>query len=216
MSKFISEFDFAELIKEESIQNILTSDSESICIELSKNKKLDIVSLMPFDNFIERVIEQIKSAKYDLIFLSHVFFNSGMALENIDHIYEICIKEKINLAIDVRLSFFLPINFSADYFIQTEMPTFLCTHEEVHSRQNKFREQLPELDHFFLCEKNILSVNYNYHGAFITFALPSNTHAKQQQEELKQHGICCEVIENRLRFNFLTNENFDLSFLKIK
>jgi hypothetical protein len=216
MPKSLSEFDFLELLKTKKFQNILTSDSELFKFNIDENNFVEIVALMPFDNFIERVIAKIESTKCDLVFISHVFFNSGMAVEQFDRLFEVCQKKEIALVIDCRLNFFLPTNFKANYLIQANILNSPIHHEEIKLRQALFREQLLELDHNFLCEKNILSVNYNYHGPFITFALPSHAHAVKLNEELKQNAIMCEVIENRLRFDFLLNEKFDLSFLKLK
>ncbi len=216
MSESLSEVEFLDLINTQKSLSILTSDSELLKFDKHKNILLEILELMPFDNFIERIISRVKSAKYDLVFISHVFFNSGMACENIDRLFEVCQKEEVKLAIDCRLSYFLPINFNAHYLIQPNIAFPKAHHSEIIKRQTIFREQLFELDHFFLCEKNILSVNYNYHGPFITFALPSSGHATKQYEELKLYGVDCDVIENRLRFDFLKNEKIDLSFLKLK
>lgn len=67
---------------------ILTTDSEFYSFDrqinrLAEDKSVFIekVASQPFANFTERFSERIKSGEWDLIFLSHVFFNSGVVVE---------------------------------------------------------------------------------------------------------------------------------------
>lgn len=64
--------------------SVLTTDSEFYSFDrqinrLSENSKWQItkVPTQSFSDFEDRFIQQIKSKKWDLIFFSHVFFNSG-------------------------------------------------------------------------------------------------------------------------------------------
>jgi len=71
--------------------NILTTDSEFYSFDRQinrvgelKNVKIDKVATLPFDNFEERFIEKLKKNKYNLVFLSQVFFNSGLCIKNFE------------------------------------------------------------------------------------------------------------------------------------
>lgn len=71
---------------------VLTTDSEFHSFERQINRlseggrfNADKVSTLESETFEERFIDKIKSEKYDLIFFSQVFFNSGIAV-NIDRI----------------------------------------------------------------------------------------------------------------------------------
>lgn len=70
---------------------ILTTDSEfySFSRQLKRLVELDLVDVtiietLPIDNFEERFLEESKGC-FDVIFLSQVFFNSGIALINFSH-----------------------------------------------------------------------------------------------------------------------------------
>jgi selenocysteine lyase/cysteine desulfurase len=69
---------------------VLTTDSEFYSFDRQINRSselsnvtVDKVSTQDFASFEERFIEKIKADNYDLIFFSHVFFNSGVVLESI-------------------------------------------------------------------------------------------------------------------------------------
>lgn len=89
-------------------------------------------------------------------------------------------------------------------------------HSHIKTIQNKFRAKLLELDHFYLSEKNILSLNYDDHGHFYAFALPSSDVVEKMVEYLQIHKILVEQIGSRLIFHFgpCDEENFNWDFLK--
>lgn len=73
---------------QQSQVRVLTTDSEFHSFERQINRlietgkySVDKVSTLEFETFETRFIEKIKSQKYDLIFLSHVFFNSGVVAD---------------------------------------------------------------------------------------------------------------------------------------
>lgn len=50
--------------------------------------EVDYVATEPYENFKKQMLEKVNTS-YDLIFLSHVFFNSGMVIDKqtLDHVY---------------------------------------------------------------------------------------------------------------------------------
>jgi selenocysteine lyase/cysteine desulfurase len=87
VARLLSCLDFTKTV------NILTTDSEFHSFSRQVNRleefsdiKVKRISTQPFSNFIERFTNEIITEKYDLIFLSKVFFNSGFAISNIEHI----------------------------------------------------------------------------------------------------------------------------------
>lgn len=69
--------------------SLLTSDSELLDLSgFFTNTEIIItkIPLMPFDNFNDRLIQLIQKEQFDIIFLSQIFYNSGMILQNIDNI----------------------------------------------------------------------------------------------------------------------------------
>lgn len=75
-------------------------------------------------------------------------------------------------------------------------------HSHIKKLQTNFREHLLTIDHSFLTEKNIISVNYDYHGSFFSFAMPSLEHAKKLHSELYSKNIWTEYHLSRLHFGF--------------
>lgn len=74
---------------------VLTTDSEFYSftrqlkrLELENKVEVLVVSTEPFDSFEDRFIDEIKNNKFDFIFLSHVFFNSGVVIENLNLIVD--------------------------------------------------------------------------------------------------------------------------------
>lgn len=68
---------------------ILTTDSEfySFARQVKRLKEdnlveLDMIETDPFESFDQRFIQKAQEKSYDMIFLSHVFFNSGRALNS--------------------------------------------------------------------------------------------------------------------------------------
>lgn len=284
--------------------SVLSTDSEFYSFDRQVNRlqeasliTIDKVETLPFDNFEERFIQKIKTNSYDLIFLSHVFFNSGMAVKNLKAIVEAVTNPKTMIVIDGYHGFMaLPtdlseiesrvfylsgsykyaqggegccflhvpknsehrplytgwfaghadlagvggnvnypdngfrfagstMDFSALYrlnavlnLFQKEQITVEQIHSHVQKLQSHFRDHLLSIDHHFLTEKNILSVDYNYHGHFLTFAMPSPEHTKKLHDELREHKIMTDYRGSRLRFGFgiYQNEVIDLSAMKLK
>ncbi|MBY0555059.1 aminotransferase class V-fold PLP-dependent enzyme [bacterium] len=85
--RLLSCFDLKKEIK------VLTTDSEFYSFERQINRlsedgnvKVDKVPTQDFSTFEDRFVEKIKSEHYDMIFLSQVFFNSGVAVQNLEKI----------------------------------------------------------------------------------------------------------------------------------
>lgn len=267
---------------------ILTSDSEFYSFDRQINRLLQLnlvevvkVSTMPFDNFENRFIQKCHEINPDLIFLSQVFFNSGMCLPNLNDLVNAIYKPDRMIIIDGYHGFmaiptdlkliedkifylagsykyaqggegccflhapknnnFLPTNtgwFAGLQDLSTDggHPTFLnngsrfagstmdysalyrlnavfhlfekenitveMIHKHIQKLQKNFREHLLEIDHPYLTEKNILSIDYNYHGHFYAFALPSYEHTKKIHDELRSKNIWTDYRGSRLRFGF--------------
>ncbi len=282
--------------------SILTTDSEFYSFDRQVNRLseehivgIEKVPTLPFDNFEERFINKIKSHSYDMIFFSHVFFNSGMVVKNLKRIVEAVKDSQTMIVIDGYHGFmafptdlselesrvfymagsykyaqggegccFLhvpksskhrplytgwfagfsdlsrndgSVNYSDDgmrfagstmdfsplYRLNAALNLFKnenITVDKIHSHiqklQKNFRDHLLTIDHHYLLEKNILSVDYNHHGHFLTFAMPSPEHSKKLHDELRSHKIMTDYRASRLRFGFgLYQENcIDLSALK--
>ena len=77
----------------------------------------------------------------------------------------------------------------------------------IQKLQKNFRDHLMVIDHHYLTEKNILSVDYNHHGHFLTFAMPSPEHTKALHDELKDINIWTDYRGSRLRFGFGIYQN---------
>lgn len=284
--------------------SILTSDSEFYSFDRQVNRlqeaalvEVEKVQAFPFDNFETRFIEKIKTNSYDMIFLSQVFFNSGMAIKDLKAIVDAVTDSKTMIVIDGYHGFMaLPtdlsaiedrifylsgsykyaqggegccflhvpkncelrplytgwfaghadlagaggnigypnngfrfagstMDFTALYRLNAVLNLFKkenITVEKIHAHvqklQHNFREHLLSIDHHYLTEKNILSVDYNYHGHFLTFAMPSPEHTKKLHDELRSHKIMTDYRSSRLRFGFgiYQNDVIDLSALKLK
>jgi selenocysteine lyase/cysteine desulfurase len=268
--------------------SILSTDSEFYSFDRQINRlneacliDVEKVQTLPFDNFEERFIDKIKNNFYDMIFISQVFFNSGMAIKNLKAIVDAITDSNTMIVVDGYHGFMaLPtdlstiesrifylsgsykyaqggegccflhvpknsthrplytgwfatlaelasndgkvnysnngyrfagstMDFSALYRLHSVLSLFKnesITIEKIHYRvqqmQTNFRTHLLSIDHPFLCEKNILSVDYNYHGHFLTFAMPSPAHAKKLHDELRAKNIWTDYRASRLRFGF--------------
>lgn len=273
--------------------SILTTDSEFYSFDRQVNRLeedklvcVDKIATQPFDNFEDRFIAKINENHYDMIFLSHVFFNSGMVVKNLKKIVE-SVKEKNTMividgyhgfmamptdlsGIENRIFYiggsykyaqggegccFLysppgsterplytgwfagfsaletnggntgysrdgyrfagsTMDFGALYRLESVLNLFKAeglTVEKMHAHiqklQKNFRDHLMEIDHHFLTEKNILSVDYNHHGHFLTFAMPSPEHTKALHDELRAINIHTDFRGSRLRFGFGIYQN---------
>lgn len=85
--RLISCLDFRKNIK------VLTTDSEFYSFDRQVNRlqeldnfEVDKVKTQDFKSLSERFAEKIKSQHYDLIFLSQIFFNSGVQVQNLQHL----------------------------------------------------------------------------------------------------------------------------------
>lgn len=100
---------------------ILTSDSEFLSFDRQVKRLLEggwvdlqIISTFPFDSFVERVVEEGKRYSPDIVFISQVFFNSGVALfqKEIEYFAQ-NFKNKSTLVIDGYHGFMaLPLDLS--------------------------------------------------------------------------------------------------------
>lgn len=284
--------------------SILTSDSEFYSFDRQVNRlteaalvEVEKIQTLPFDNFEARFIERIKNKSYDMIFLSQVFFNSGMAIKNLKAIVDAVTDSKTMIVIDGYHSFMaLPtdlseiesrifylsgsykyaqggegccflhvpknsehrplytgwfaghadltgngggvnypdngfrfagstMDFTALYRLNAVLNLFKKEdisvekiHAHVQKLQHNFRDHLLSIDHHYLTEKNILSVDYNHHGHFLTFAMPSPEHTKKLHDELRAHKIMTDYRSSRLRFGFgiYQNDVIDLGAMKMK
>ena len=283
---------------------VLSTDSEFYSFDRQANRlseaaiiEIEKVQTFPFDNFTERFIEKINNKTYDMIFLSHVFFNSGMAIKDLSLIVNAVKNSQTMIVIDGYHSFMaLPtdlsdiesrvfylsgsykyaqggvgccflhvpkysqhrplytgrlagiselsgdggntkylenglrfggstMDFTALYRLNAVLNLFQNDHltvEKIHAHvqmlQHNFREHLFSIDHHFLTEKNILSVDYSYHGHFLTFAMPSPEHAKKLHDELRSHKIITDYRASKLRFGFglYQNDVIDLNPMKMQ
>lgn len=281
---------------------ILTSDSEFYSFDRQINRLVEAgiaevvkVSTHPFDDFEKRFIDQINKNDFDLIYLSQVFFNSGMAVKDIEKIVNAVKNPETIIAIDGYHAFmamptdlksienrifyiagsykyaqggegccFMTVpfhselkplytgwfagfsslaqnggnteysrdglrfagstmDFSGLYRLEAvldlfdkEQITVDKIHQHVQKLQKNFIAHLLEIDHHYLTEKNILSVDYNHHGHFFTFAMPSPDHAKALHDELKYNRIRTDYRGARLRFGFglYQDDCINLSCLK--
>lgn len=74
---------------------------------------VDRVPAEPFDTFAERFTAEARSGVHDLIYLSHVFFDSGFVVPEIDRIVSSVSEEKAFIVIDGYHSFMaLPVDLS--------------------------------------------------------------------------------------------------------
>jgi selenocysteine lyase/cysteine desulfurase len=294
--RLLSCFDPKKTIK------ILSTDSEFYSFDRQVNRlaeeslvEIDKVETNPFDNFEERFINKIKNNEYNMIFLSHVFFNSGMVIKNLNAIVNAVKDNSTMIIIDGYHSFmaiptdlsqiesrvfylsgsykyaqggegccflhvpknsqYRPLNtgwfaghteltaagasvnypdngfrfagstmdFTAVYRLNAVLNLFKqdnLTVEKIHAHvqmlQHNFRQHLLSIDHSFLTEKNILSVDYNYHGHFLTFAMPSPEHTKKLHAELRSKKILTDYRGSKLRFGFgiYQNDCIDLSSMR--
>ncbi len=99
---------------------LLTTDSEFYSFSRQLNRLIEagiieatIIATLPFESFEERFIQESKSG-YDIVFTSHVFFNSGLAINNLENFVEEISKNNSNIIIDGYHAFMaLPINLSS-------------------------------------------------------------------------------------------------------
>lgn len=280
---------------------VLTTDSEFYSFDRQINRlaeegivSVKKISTQPFDHFLDSMIHEIQNNHYDMIFLSHVFFNSGMVVNDLEKLVASVTNSNTMIVIDGYHGFmavptdlskiedrifylagaykyaqggegccflYSPKNsnyrplytgwfagfgnlskdggsthysndgfrfagstmdFAALYRLEATLTLFEndglsveVIHKYIQNLQRNFRNHLLEIDHHYLCEKNILSVDYNNHGHFYTFAMPSDVHAKAMHDELKANGVQTDFRGNKLRFGFAIYQNdcIDLRFL---
>lgn len=96
---------------------ILTTDSEFHSFDRQIHRSIEegyldvsFISTQPFDTFKDRFIQKLKDENFDLIFFSHVFFNSGMAVKDLDKIVD-NVRNDATIVVDGYHSFMaLPID----------------------------------------------------------------------------------------------------------
>lgn len=86
---------------------VLTTDSEFHSFDRQVDRlseragfMVDKVATQDFQTFESRFIDQIRSQHYDLIFFSHVFFNSGVVVENLQKIVDAVSDSETLIVID--------------------------------------------------------------------------------------------------------------------
>lgn len=86
---------------------ILTTDSEFYSFDrqvnrLSEDQSVSVVKIPtePFATFQERFVEAIKQSHWDMIFFSHVFFNSGYVVQSLGEIIQAVTNPQTLIAID--------------------------------------------------------------------------------------------------------------------
>ncbi len=100
---------------------ILTTDAEFYSFERQSQRlveqqcaRIDKISTEPFSTFEARFIEKIKTEPYDVIFLSHVFFNSGLVVADLQRIVESVTNPQTVIIIDGYHGFMaVPTDLSA-------------------------------------------------------------------------------------------------------
>lgn len=100
---------------------ILTTDAEFHSFSRQSRRweeeglaNVDRVPAEPFDSFSERFTELARTGEHDLIYLSHVFFDSGFVVPDIDRIVSSVSNENAFFVIDGYHSFMaLPVDLSA-------------------------------------------------------------------------------------------------------
>lgn len=277
---------------------IITSDSEFYSFDRQVNRLFEenLINLIkvptaPFDSFNERLKATISISNPDMVFVSHVFFNSGMVLDKIENIVKDIDTDKTMFVLDGYHGFmavptnlgsiqdkvfylagsykyaqggegccflyspkntpFIPnytgwfagfddlanqdskvtypndglkfagstMDYSAMYrllavfeLFEKEKITVPIIHQHIQKLQKNFRSHLLEIDHHYLMEKNIINVDYNNHGHFYAFAMPSPLHTKKLHDELRAINIWTDYRESKLRFGFglYQNECIDL------
>lgn len=104
--RLISCFDLKKSLK------ILTTDSEfhsfsrqSLRLEENENIKVVRIPTEPFSDFHFRFSHEIQTQKFDLIYLSHVFFNSAFAVENLDQLVNAATDSETIFVIDAYHGF---------------------------------------------------------------------------------------------------------------
>lgn len=196
------------LQNQSDINTVLTTDSETFLI----NKKNYIEAVLPFENLKQRLNDSAQKNKPDLIILSHCFFNSGMAIKHFSSFIEELSALSKFIIIDFRQSYLylrieMSFRFQNIYFIIQDIsndsfqpfdPINLSNppyYQETRERIHQIRSELVLWDHFYFCEKNIISVDYDYHGPFVSFAMPSAEHAQKYRLELESRN---KIVSNYL------------------
>ncbi len=97
---------------ERSPIRVLTTDSEfySFSRQMSRLEEsgqvlVTRVAVEPFETFEARFIEELRRTTYDLVFFSHVFFNSGFVVEGLEEIVSEVKSEQTLIVIDGYHSF---------------------------------------------------------------------------------------------------------------
>lgn len=106
---------------EETPVRILTTDSEFHSFTRQARRweeagmaKVDRVPAEPYSSFAERFTGKARSGPHDIIYLSHVFFDSGFLVPDIDRIVSSVSNEKAFFVIDGYHAFMaLPVDLSA-------------------------------------------------------------------------------------------------------
>lgn len=283
--------------------NILTTDSEfhsfsrqAARLDELANITVKRVPSFPFETFQQRFIDEIKTNHYDMVFFSQVFFNSGVAVDDVDAIVHSVEDPNTIVVVDGYHGFmaiptdisqisdrafylsgsykyaqggegacfaFVPngcelrpvytgwfaefgelsaanqgevtyskngmrfagatMDFSALYRLRAVLQMFqqnslsvASINQYIKSCQMAFMETLSKLQHPLLNEDHLLLNDFNRHGHFLTYELPSQDVTESLSCYLREQGIMTDYRANRLRFGFAlyhNPESYDLSCL---
>ncbi len=76
-------------------KKILTTDSEFHSFErqinrLNESDEFDVIKVptLPFDTFEQRFLTELNSTEFTMVFISQVFFNSGLVMDFLDTLYQ--------------------------------------------------------------------------------------------------------------------------------
>jgi len=278
--RLISALDWTKKVR------ILTTDSEFYSFDrqinrLSELSQFEIVKVptLPFETFHQRFEAEISKNSWDLIFVSHVFFNSGLvcdfkrfvaaaptsAMFVVDGYHSFMAVPTDLHSVAHRIFFlggsykyaqggegacFLTVpggtkhrpfytgwfaelsklsavgnevgyptdalqyagstmDFSALYRLiavlekfNSEGLTVSKIHSVVQENQKFFLSELEKKNHPTLNAKNLISVDLNSHGHFLTFNMPSTDETKKQVEKMKTQGIITDPRGKSFSFCF--------------
>ena len=278
--RLISALDWTKKVR------VLTTDSEFYSFDrqinrLSEISQFEIVKVptLPFETFHQRFEAELSQSSWDLIFVSHVFFNSGLvcdfkrfvaaaptsAMFVVDGYHSFMAVPTDLHSVAHRIFFlggsykyaqggegacFLTVpggtkhrpfytgwfaelsklsavgnevgyptdalqyagstmDFSALYRLiavlekfKSEGLTVSKIHSVVQENQKFFLSELEKKNHPTLNAKNLISMDLDSHGHFLTFNMPSTDETKKQVEKMKAQGLITDSRGNRLRFGF--------------
>lgn len=101
------------------------------------------------------------------------------------------------------------MDFSAAYRLLAVLDLFSAQgiqteqiHQHIQRCQKAFLDHLWSFQHSLFNKQNLMFLNWEKQGHFLTFELPSSTITDHQVQQLKAKGIWVDSRKNRLRFGF--------------